>query len=699
MMIIILRLSPLFITGILLLLLLFACNIAPFPSVPPRSVAFSKPEKVKFAEVRLVVSPVLRKILRLNSRERIRRLILPTEALRVSRMSSGGGLIDRAVRQVLPVGNLPCVVCIRERRTTTSRDGASLPPFKTSGSDVAVVNSNFYVFVDIDPEHGGAPAPPKWLQDLPHFSLSKPEAIQKWNILSFYRFFEVEDPKSFAEMLHALWRPLRVLGRIYVAKEGVNAQMAVQENVLGHFRLATDSVPGLRGVFFNLDRSNGFQRGVVVVDNNKQCSISEEENNCGRPSLPFKNLHVRARQQIVADGFRPDEEQQLDSTVPIGKGLTPSEWHDMVDRDDVIVLDCRNAYESAIGRFSSAVPLNTTYFRDTWDALPVSLAGISQDAPILTYCTGGIRCEKVAAYLVQNLGYTNVMRLEGGIVSYASHCKESQLRSKFLGLNYVFDGRMAERITNDSLAYCEMCGSPVDSHVNCANVRCHTRFLQCHRCTVVNQGCCSQGCKRQKEFISSSALNGDCLPWLNPGPFQNSYLNRVFDHLIAEASTTHLPDCQRVPQVLKGLVIRLVKGGNKILHINAGGSSEADVIHQEAVLKEAVLDFASAEDVVAHNGCVITSERMEQHSYQMIHVEHSGRSRAKILNLFLFLAQKNEFSVLSRGGLISLSLDDSDVLKHCMFELSKGWWKNNFERASLDISKDRLLMFVRRKGE
>ncbi len=681
----ILTLSRLF-TGIFLLLLL-ARSVTPFKFAPHSySSTFCKAEAAKFAEVRLVVSPRLRKFLHLNSRERVRRLILPTEALSVSGRK-GSDLIGTAVRQVLPVGDLPYIVYIRERKTT-SKESSLLPPFKSS--DPVVVVNNSYVFVDIDHERGGAPDPPKWLQNLPHLSSSSKQPV-KWIMLSFYRFFKVENPESFAEMLHTLWRPLRVFGRVYVAKEGVNAQMAVQENVLEHFRLATDSVPGLNGFFFNLDTGNVLQ-GVTVAADEK--SYVSEEGNCGRqPQLPFKSLHVRARQQIVADGYELDEEQ-LNCNVPVGKGLTPSVWHDMVDRDDVIVLDCRNAYESAIGRFISAVPLNTSYFRDTWDTLPAALEGVSQDAQILTYCTGGIRCEKVAAHLVQKLGYTNVMRLNGGIVNYASHCRETQLRSKFLGLNYVFDERMAERITNDSLAQCEMCASPVNSHVNCANVHCHTRFLQCHICSALNEGCCSKGCNRQK--ITSSILNNSGeLPWLHPRPFQNSFLNRIFDDLIEEVST--LPDCQRMSQVLKGLVVHFIDGGGgKVLHIDAGRCYEAEAMHQEVVLKGATLDFTFAGEVVAHNG-VITCESTTE-PYRFIHVEHNGLPGAETVNLLSSLFQKKKELLLSRTGLISVSLDDSDVLKHCMIELSKGWWKNNVELSSLDISADRLLMFIRRKG-
>ncbi len=693
-------LSPL--ATVAFLSLLLPRFITPFTYSPPlHSRVFCKAEAAKFAQVRLVVCRKLGKILRLNSKERIRHLVLPIEALRANgRKGSGGDLVDTAIRQSLPVGDVPYVVSLRERKTTSKESSQQQsPPFIMSSPDQVGVVDDSYFIIDIDHEREAPPDLPKWLHNLPPHFYSTSQKPVKWVMLSFYRFFEVEYPGRFAEMLRALWRPLRVLGRVYVAKEGVNAQMAVQEKVLEHFRLATDSAPGLNGVFFNLDDTSNvlLQEGTVEKDE-KSCTLKEK--NC-EPKLPFKNLHIRARKQIVSDGYKLDEEQ-LDCTVPVGKGLTPSVWHDMVDRDEVIVLDCRNAYESAIGRFASAVPLDTTYFRDTWDALPSALEGVPQDAQILTYCTGGIRCEKVAAHLVQKLGYTNVMRLNGGIVNYASHCRKAQLRSKFLGLNYVFDDRMAERITDDSLAQCEMCGSPVNSHVNCANVRCHTRFLQCHRCSALNEGCCSKGCNRQKNASSSSvsSLNSSgcgVLPWLHPRPFQNSFLNHFFDDLIEESSL--LPDCQRIAHFLKSFVIHFVNGGdghNKVLHIDAGQCYEAEAMHQEDVLKGATLDFRLAGEVVVERNDVKKScDSAPPESYRFIHVEQSGISGAETMTVLLSLFQKD---LLSRIGLLSVSLDDSDVLEHCIVELSKGWWKNNVELSSLDICAEKLLLFVRMKG-
>lgn len=248
-----------------------------------------------------------------------------------------------------------------------------------------------------------------------------------------------------------------------------------------------------------------------------------------------------------------------------------------------------------VGRFTSAEPLNTSFFRESWDVLRERLADVPKDTEILTYCTGGIRCIKVGAWLKQELGFNNVARLEGGIISYARHLREKaaadaavdappeQLalspeppaipESKFKGLNYVFDNRLGERITGDVLSGCDQCGSPCDEFVNCANHACHVRFLQCPKCSAAFQSCCSKGCAHTAEEMKLRPAPGgypapppkiwypeddvDTAPaaatmeggmrrnggrrkraWLHPGAFQNVRLNMAFDQLvdIAEAA-------------------------------------------------------------------------------------------------------------------------------------------------------------------
>lgn len=266
--------------------------------------------------------------------------------------------------------------------------------------------------------------------------MADPSAAEAMQMLSFYQFRAIADPEELADRLAAAWGPTGTLGRVYVSSEGVNAQVAVPTNVMGHFKQACESQQELRGVELNLD-------AAVSMGEFLACP-------------PFRALHVRPREQIVSDGIDPAQPLELDAEN-CGEPLEPDAWHAALDNPGAVILDCRNSYESDVGAFKGAVPLGTTVFRDTWDALGRVLDGKPKDTPLLTYCTGGIRCVKVGAYLTQKLGYTNVGRLEGGIVNYTQHIRRVAETedvpfanvSKFSGLNYVFNDRMAEFVTPD----------------------------------------------------------------------------------------------------------------------------------------------------------------------------------------------------------------------------------------------------------
>ncbi len=227
---------------------------------------------------------------------------------------------------------------------------------------------------------------------------------------------------------------------------------------------------------------------------------------------PFKNLHIRVRQQIVADGL----DKPLD-WENAGYDMPPVEWHQKLkeardgresndvgedgesDKKVPIIFDCRNDYETAVGKFEGAIPLNTTNFRDSWEVLGEQLKDAPKDAPIMTYCTGGIRCVKVGAYLTQELGFTNVSRLAGGIIAY-DRTLNSELpdaEPMFKGTNYVFDGRLGRQITDDALGECITCGAKTNLVTNCRNEKCHKRMVQCSNCKTDFVGTCSEACKNR----------------------------------------------------------------------------------------------------------------------------------------------------------------------------------------------------------
>lgn len=294
-----------------------------------------------------------------------------------------------------------------------------------------------------------------------------PDDSDKYTLVSFYKFCEIPDTKSVKEEFFRLWSPLKALGRVYVAKEGVNAQMSVATNVLDRFIARTRSHPIFNNITINTDHALSREEFLEV--------------------RPFSGLHIREREQILADGFDAPLDWKKSGTE-----LAPMEWHKALDDPNAIILDCRNTYETQVGIFDKAIPLNTTVFRESWSVLEEVLKDRPKDSPILTYCTGGIRCVKINAYLEQELGFTNTNRLKGGIIAYrrdldnekkqssaeqgSMEVKES-LSSKFKGVNYVFDERMGARITDDVLTQCESCGEPDDSYTNCKSFDCNVSFL------------------------------------------------------------------------------------------------------------------------------------------------------------------------------------------------------------------------------
>mmetsp|Transcript_4247 Transcript_4247/g.8126 ORF Transcript_4247/g.8126 Transcript_4247/m.8126 type:complete len:986 (+) Transcript_4247:118-3075(+) len=345
-----------------------------------------------------------------------------------------------------------------------------------------------------------APAPlplPKYLENMPN-----PEETETMTMLSFYSFPPggVQDPEEFALFLRKIWKPFDALGRVYVAKEGINAQMSIPTNVLHNFRDCCFEIPEL-GQYME----NGINIDPIPLTI-EEFAVAGTMN--GRPCPPFRNLHVRVRQQIVADGL--DHELDWDSA---GYDMPPMEWHQALkeakkarESDDEgkkksapLIFDCRNNYETSVGIFAGAVPLDTENFRESWDILKEKLKDKPKDTPIMTYCTGGIRCVKVGAYLTQELGFTNVSRLAGGVIAYDRTLNDQAPGEEplFKGTNYVFDGRVGRRITDDALGECITCGGKTNLISNCQNTNCHKRMVQCDNCRDFYRGACSEICKNR----------------------------------------------------------------------------------------------------------------------------------------------------------------------------------------------------------
>ncbi|NJB85004.1 UPF0176 protein [Lewinella marina] len=281
--------------------------------------------------------------------------------------------------------------------------------------------------------------------------------------LSFYRYAHIEDPQAFRDECYARWEPLGVLGRIYVATEGINGQLSVPTPNLKAFREALYSVPFLEGTRLNI-------------------AIEAE-------ARSFLKLIIKVRPKIVADGLN-------DATFDVtkrGRHLNAREVNELLAKEDTIVVDMRNHYESEVGYFEGAIRPAVTNFRDILPVVEEMLED-QKDKEIVMYCTGGIRCEKASAYYLHR-GFERVSMVDGGIIEYARQCEAQGLEKKYLGKNFVFDERLGERITEDVVSRCHQCGRPSDRQLDCANTSCHILFIQCEDCADAHEDCCSEECR------------------------------------------------------------------------------------------------------------------------------------------------------------------------------------------------------------
>jgi UPF0176 protein len=282
--------------------------------------------------------------------------------------------------------------------------------------------------------------------------------------VSFYKYFHIDEPKQFRDNLYGDLSAMNVFGRIYIAHEGINAQVSIPETNFNAFSNYMNGHAGLAGTRLN----------VAVDDDGKS----------------FWVLKIKVRDKIVADGIT-DPSFDMNNK---GKYVNAEEFNNLTDDPNTVVVDMRNHYEYEVGHFENAIEVPSDTFREQ---LPMSADMLENDRDknIIMYCTGGIRCEKASAYLLHR-GFKNVFHLEGGIINYANTVNEKGLHNKFIGKNFVFDDRLGERVTHDVIAHCHQCGKPADTHTNCNNEACHLLFIQCEECSEKYSGCCSDECLR-----------------------------------------------------------------------------------------------------------------------------------------------------------------------------------------------------------
>lgn len=281
--------------------------------------------------------------------------------------------------------------------------------------------------------------------------------------ISFYQYFPIAEPEQFRNELYKNLEGLKVFGRIYVAHEGINAQISVPA---GNFE-------AFKTYLYTIEALNGLRLNIAVDDDGKS----------------FWVLKIKVRDKIVADGIT-DETFNMSNK---GKYVNAEQMNTLLNDPQTIVVDMRNHYEYEVGHFVKALEVPSDTFREQLP-MAVDMLKDQKDKNIIMYCTGGIRCEKASAYMLHH-GFNNVFHLEGGIINYAKQIKDQGLDSKFIGKNFVFDNRLGERITPEIISKCHQCGKPADTHTNCANDGCHLLFIQCEECQQKHEGCCSKECQ------------------------------------------------------------------------------------------------------------------------------------------------------------------------------------------------------------
>ena len=304
--------------------------------------------------------------------------------------------------------------------------------------------------------------------------------------LSFYRYVRLSGVEALRHELYAEWEALGVLGRIYVAPEGINAQVSVPTANLDRFRSDLDNREAFRDVPWK----------IAVEDDGRS----------------FLKLIVRVKDKIVADGLADDPSTGPGFDVTnVGAHLDAKTFNQKME-EGALVIDMRNNYECLIGHFEGAYLPKADTFRGAIEEVVGMLRQQPARVPdqgtrtvdpqgrpiaqpeILLYCTGGIRCEKASAYLKHH-GFTRVGQLHGGIIDYARQIKAQGLPSRYKGQNFVFDGRLAERITNDVVSTCMQCGATSDRITNCHEATCNMLLVQCEACATKYADCCSPSCR------------------------------------------------------------------------------------------------------------------------------------------------------------------------------------------------------------
>ena len=285
----------------------------------------------------------------------------------------------------------------------------------------------------------------------------------KYQILLYYCYAKIANPEQYREEHHLFCLENNLKGRIIVANEGLNGTVSGLEEDCARYMAYVKNDERFAHTDFKIDTHH---------------------------SHAFQKLHVRYKPEIVHSGF-----DHLDPNERTGTHLSPQDFKAMKADEDVVLLDCRSNYEHMVGKFKNAVTMDIENFRD----MPDKIGELKQykDKKVITYCTGGIKCEKASAYLLEQ-GFENVYQLHGGIIKYGLETGGED----FEGKCYVFDNRVLADVNTVNpaiVAKCHVCGQHSDRMVNCANSVCNIHVPICEKCGWDLDGACSSSCQEHPE--------------------------------------------------------------------------------------------------------------------------------------------------------------------------------------------------------
>ena len=295
-------------------------------------------------------------------------------------------------------------------------------------------------------------------------------------VILYYGFAPLPDPEAIRLWQHKLADELNLKGRVLISKHGINGTLGGNMSDLKKYVSATKKYPGFKKIDFKWSEGTGDD---------------------------FPRLAVKVKEELVDFGSRVDVEVSEKGVINGGKHLKPYEVNKLVEErgDDVLFFDGRNGYEAKIGKFKNAIVPDVSHTRDFVSEIESGKYDHLKDKPIVTYCTGGIRCEILSTVFVER-GFKEVYQIEGGIVRYAQKYGDDEL---WQGSLYTFDKRMTLDFSDHTpvLGECEKCGGATKQFYNCGKISCHSLILLCDSCAddSANKACTHEYSPRDAEMV------------------------------------------------------------------------------------------------------------------------------------------------------------------------------------------------------